>query len=272
MNSYPKLFSSSLNSKMKRWNLKALFLLHLLILFLFASLFFPPTKALWKILDTTLFHLLNSTLEGPLWWQTFWAAANHPWADWLEDLCILSFFAAYLFTGSPFVRPRRLAELLLCAAYSAAVIYFFNRLFIREQLHYYWPSPSAFFENAIHLNDKIPWISIKDSSLKSFPGDHATTALLFASFYGYLVRGRLALFAAAYAALLCLPRLITGAHWVSDILVGSASIVLFFLSWLFCSPLFHTLSNLLEKSFILLLRLKRKWARLEFGARDELRP
>ncbi len=258
----PQLFSSSSYHATKKWDVKRLIITHILVAFLLTSLFFPPTRALWRALDTLFFNLINPTLEGPQWWQAFWALANHKVADWFEDICILTFFVLYITAGSRFIRAKRIAELFICTVYSAAIIYFFNRILVRDHLHFYWPSPSALLDHAVHLSDKIPWIHIKDSSQKSFPGDHATTALLFASFYSFLARGRLALFACIYAALICLPRLITGAHWLSDIVVGTSCIVLFFLSWLFFSPLFQVLSNSLEKLFIHMVWLKHTWGRL----------
>ena len=258
----PQLFSSPPYPTTKKWQLKRLLFSHLLIALLLFTLFFPPTKMLWRGLDTAFFTLINPSLDGPKWWQAFWACANHKWADWFEDLFILSFFVAFVAAGTRFVRMQRISQLLICTVYSAAIIYFFNRILVRDHLHFYWPSPSAILDNVVHLSDKIPWLHIKDSSQKSFPGDHATTALLFVTFYGYLARGRLALLAGIYAALLCLPRLITGAHWLSDILVGTSSIVIFFLSWLFFSPLLQILSGAVETFFIHIISFKRKWGTL----------
>lgn len=253
----PQLFSSPAPIK-NRWQRKKLLLSHLVIALLLFTLFFPPAKTLWRHIDTAFFRLINPTLAGPSWWKTLWALANHKWADWVEDLCILTFFAIFVASGNRFVRAKRIAELIICTLYSAAIIYFFNRILVRDHLHFSWPSPSATLDHVVRLSDQIPGLHIKDSSQKSFPGDHATTALLFASFYSYLARGRLALCAFSYAALLCLPRLITGAHWLSDILIGATSIVLFFLSWLFFSPLFTILSSKLESFFLAITTLGKK--------------
>jgi membrane-associated phospholipid phosphatase len=92
-------------------------------------------------------------------------------------------------------------------------------------------------------------MSIKDGSSKSFPGDHGTTALLFAASFTYLAGWRLGLLACFYAAFLCLPRLITGAHWLSDIVVGSGSITLFFMAWAIYTPLFKRVTELFSKGF-----------------------
>lgn len=246
----PTLYSSPSTTKTSRWNTRWLIYSHILVVVMLFTLFFPPTKALWRILDTAFFNLINPSLDGPTWWQNFWAMANHKYADLLEDFIFLCFLIAFVMKGHRFVRMRRIAEVLICTIYSVAIFYFFNRVLIRHHLHFYWPSPSAVLDSAVHLSDKVSWISIKDSSKKCFPGDHATTALLFATFYAYLERGPLAKIMALYAAFLCLPRLITGAHWFSDIFVGTNCIVIFFLSWLFFSPLFEIATAHVEKLFI----------------------
>jgi Kdo2-lipid A phosphotransferase len=93
-------------------------------------------------------------------------------------------------------------------------------------------------------------MSTKDDSSKSFPGDHGTTALLFAASFSYLAGWRLGLLASLYAAFLCMPRLITGAHWLSDVIVGSGTITILFLSWAFCTPLFVKFTDMCERFFI----------------------
>jgi membrane-associated phospholipid phosphatase len=80
---------------------------------------------------------------------------------------------------------------------------------------------------------------VKDETVACFPGDHATTLLLFTVLYSFYAGRKLGAFAALYAIFRILPRLIVGAHWASDIIVGSGCLVLFFLSLALCTP-FHT--------------------------------
>lgn len=263
----PHLVSSTPFTSSKRWQLKRLLYANLLVIILLFTLFFPPTKALWRVLDTAFFNLINPSLDGPRWWQLFWGYANTKGADWFEDLCILGFFIAFVATGSRFVRAQRISQLVICTLYAAAVFLFFNHLLIRLNFHFYWPSPSVVYDHAIMLSEKVPWLHIKDSAKKSLPGDHATTALNFAFFFGYLARGRLAIFAGIYAALLCMPRLITGAHWLSDILVGTTCISIFFLSWLVFTPLMNTLASRVESFLLKIISLKRKWGTLKSTTR-----
>lgn len=236
------------------YQFKRLILCNLIGALLFSSLFWAPTHALWQTLDVAFFKWANSSLKDRPMWQLFWACANHKWADWLEDVCILIFFTLHVRSMPSLIRPRKIAELICSTLYLAAIIFFINGILFREHLSIPRISPTLFVDDAIRLSREIPWMSIKDSSSKSFPGDHGTTALLFAAFFAILAKKRLAIPAIIYAAFLCMPRLITGAHWLSDILVGSGTITLITLSWMFCTPLFTTCSACVEKGIKKLTR------------------
>jgi len=231
------------------WRLKTLLLCHILGGILLTSLFWQPTYAFWHAIDVSFFQMINSSLQDRPMWQLFWAAANHKLADWIEDFVFLIFFFYHVKSYSKMARSRKIGELVFCLLYSAAIIYFINRLLLREHCNIPRLSPTLSLDNVVHLSDEIPWLSIKDSSSKSFPGDHGTTAILFATILSLLSRKRIAILACLYAAFLCLPRLITGAHWLSDVLVGSGCIVLISLSWAFCTPLFARFCDLWEKMF-----------------------
>jgi membrane-associated phospholipid phosphatase len=239
------------------WKLKILLLWHLIGALLLASLFWPVTKVYWEMLDVAFFKWINSTLRDRPLWQLFWACANHKLADWLEDLFILGFFIAYVRQAHQSLRKRKIAEVLFCVIYIGAAIFFINRLVFRENLEIPRLSPTLVVDDSVRLSKEIPWMKIKDSCSTSFPGDHGTTALLFAAVYTYLAGWRLGVLACLYAAFLCLPRLITGAHWLSDVVVGSGTITIVVLSWAFCSPLFTKFTDGCERFFIYVGRLKK---------------
>ncbi len=218
------------------WKIKLLVAFHVLIVAMLWTLFADSTKIFWETIDVAFFKVINSTLEGRPWWQCFWAMANHKLADWVEDIVLLSLFAVYVKRTPAGQRIRSVAELLFSILYIAAIIYFVNKTLFREHLDIIRLSPTLSVDNPIVLSDEIHWMKIKDGSSNSFPGDHGTTALLFAASFTYFAGRRLGLWACLYAIFLCLPRLITGAHWLSDVIVGSGSITLFFLGWAFCTP------------------------------------
>lgn len=232
-----------------QWKAPSLLFFHLLAILLVASLFLPFTGKLWALLDVAFFKWVNGSLDGNPNWQLFWACANHKLADWVEDVVILGFFIAYVRTVHRTLRLKKIAELLFCVLYIAAILYFVNTLLFRETIRIPRMSPSLVVDPSIRLSELIPWMKIKDSAARSFPGDHATTAILFAASYAYLARGKLALLACLYSIFLCMPRLITGAHWLSDIVIGSGAIALIFLSWAFCTPFFNRFVTLTERLF-----------------------
>jgi membrane-associated phospholipid phosphatase len=231
------------------WKLNVLLFWHIIAALLFASLFWPVTKEYWQVVDVAFFKAINSTLRDRPSWQLFWALANHKLADWVEDLCVLCFFITYVRQAHRSLRKRRISELLFCVIYIAAIIYFINRMLFRENLSIPRLSPTLVVDDSVRLSEEITWMSIKDDSSKSFPGDHGTTALLFAASFSYLAGWRLGLLASLYAAFLCMPRLITGAHWLSDVIVGSGTITIVFLSWAFCTPLFARFTLGCERLF-----------------------
>lgn len=232
---------------MTRYKLKSLLLLQALLVLLLTSLFWSKTAVYWQKLDVAFFKLINQSLLNRPWWQVFWASANHKYADWLEDLCILAFFTLWIRKSPAYLRKIRTAQLFFCVLYIACILFFINSVLFRDLIQIPRLSPSLTIENSVLLSQEIPWMKIKDVSKKSFPADHGTTALLFAASFSYLAGWRFGIAACFYAGFLCMPRLITGAHWLSDVLVGSGGIALFFLSIAFCTPLANSLSSYLAR-------------------------
>lgn len=221
------------------WNIKFLLFAHALVALLIVSLFWPKSNFIWKPLDEGCFRLCNSLVKESFFWQNFWAMANHRFADWVEDVCFILFFT-WIITATPKQdRIKKIAECIFTLLYTAAIILMANEVIFRVMLHVQRSSPTLTLDNFTNLADHVTWLKVKTKSIKSFPGDHATTAILFIANFLYLARKnhKIALAAVAYGIFLCMPRLITGAHWLTDILIGSGSIAFIFLSWAFCTPL-----------------------------------
>jgi len=246
----------------KRWNIKGLLFCHLLIIILAGSFFWPTTKHVWEMIDISLFKWLNNSLKGREHWQLFWAMSNHRLADWVEDIVIFTFYVLHIKRTVKEKRSKRISELVFCVFYIAFIIIFINRVLFRYIIVFYRDSPTLALDDTLRLSEEIPWMSIKDDSSKCFPGDHATTALLFAASYSLLAPRKLSIFAWGYTIFLCLPRMFAGAHWFSDVMVGSGSITLFFLSWAFCTPFMFYAAKGFEKCYFQLKLFKQKWSSL----------
>lgn len=234
--------------------IKPLIFCHLAIAFLLGSFFWPVTRAYWDALDIACFKLLNGTLEGHPHWQLFWALANHKLTDWVEDFVFIAFFVVSIRAVSKSMRLKRAAQFVFLILFAATVIYSVNRVLFRKNLHIPRNSPTLVVPNCVHLSDEIRWLHIKDDAKSSFPGDHATTLLLFAAGYAFYSGRKLGTYAFVYAVFRSIPRLITGAHWLTDVAVGSSAITLFFLSWAFCTPFSAYATRHIESFFLLFQR------------------
>ncbi len=243
-----------------KWNLKWLIIWHLVVLVLLTSFFSSTGATLWQTLDIACFRALNHTLEGNLFAQKFWAWMNLRAADWLEDIVFLSFFIVYIRSCAKELRTRKICALILCVAYCGAIVAL-NKATFRSWIHIERLSPSLVLDHVVDVSHALFWTSVKTASASSFPGDHGITALFFPVVLSWLGATRkLQLSAWIYTAFLSIPRMIVGAHWLSDVAVGSASIVLVFSSWWFCSPLFTQISLFLEKCVLGCRKLIKKVA------------
>ncbi|MBE8190479.1 MAG: phosphatase PAP2 family protein [Candidatus Thioglobus sp.] len=98
---------------------------------------------------------------------------------------------------------------------------------------------------------------MKDSSSESFPGDHATVLLTWLGYCLFFRRNRWSWAAAFLVIFFSLPRLIAGAHWLSDVLVGGLAIALVALAFGLFTPvlnrinqIFNTIANYFFSHFI----------------------
>lgn len=230
------------------WDIQSLLLVHIGIGIIILSWIIPSTRYIWDCIDQKCFTFLHHWIQTSIFWQNFWAIANHKRIDWLHDIFMGSFFLYYIKKGGIELRARRFAELLVSILCFFSIICLINKTFIPAYFSISRYSPSLVYENAIRLSTKINWLYVKDHSRTCFPADHGTTAVLFIRTVFFLMGRRTGIVAFIYGIIFCLPRLIVGAHYVSDILVGSASIALLGLAWLYSTPAMFYLTNVFENT------------------------
>ena len=114
-----------------------------------------------------------------------------------------------------------------------------------------------YYSKQDHLGKRKMWFigvtmlvfKTKDYSGDSFPGDHGLMLMIYA---GFMLRyfGKKA-FAVSCIILIIfmLPRIMAGAHWFTDIVVGSLSISLVGLSWVLLTPVNDKCIDFLNKIF-----------------------
>jgi len=175
-----------------------------------------PLRQLWDAVDRWFFALTNPTLGLNPLWDGIWAVSNNRLFDLVAALGMTGVF---LWSGLS-SRPGRWSQLLVRALIGALLGLLAQGL-IHEYLDLPRTSPTLQVEGSQRLSQLVTWIRSKDASRGCFPGDHGLV-LFTLTLYGWrFLQTRARWAAAAGAVLFTLPRLMSGAHWLTDILCGS---------------------------------------------------
>ena len=217
--------------------LKRFLMLHAIAAFLLLSWLFGPTRALWDMLDQIGFNFFNSFVHTSPFWQKFWALASYKRSEFVMDGVRLIFFIMIIHSATPGMRRHNLAKLLFMIGFIFLSISFVGKTLFPDILQIERFSPTAANENAFRLSSVIDWIYVKDRSEASYPSDHGITACLFTSCMFFLFSKRYGFAAILTESCYCLPRLVCGAHWITDILIGSVSVALILTAWILCTPI-----------------------------------
>jgi len=215
---------------------KMILWVHLACLILLLSWIWAPTRVAWDFIDTAFFHTVNGWIATNSFSQWFWALSNHKYMDWVHDVFMLGFLLHFIFEYRQ-ERLRRAVRGFLCVLIGGMIILGLNRGVFRYVVNLDRPSPSIVCEKVIRLSEKVPQIHVKDRSRDCYPADHATTAIIFFAFALLFMSPRVKVLSFFYFWYFCLPRLIVGAHWFTDVVMGSLAIGLIPLSWIYGTPL-----------------------------------
>jgi membrane-associated phospholipid phosphatase len=115
-------------------------------------------------------------------------------------------------------------------------------------LHIKRSSPSLVLEPFLRLSEYFGDHDIKDNATKSFPGGHGFVMPYFAIFSMKFFPKRIFLVTWIVAIFFCLPRLMSGAHWITDI-IFSTMLAYFCANIVICTPLYSMWVNALANRF-----------------------
>jgi membrane-associated phospholipid phosphatase len=191
------------------------------------------TRNLWDRLDRAVFFQFNGSLAEGRGWQLFWAIANARAFDLVGGMFILVVYLHYAFAQQRAYLTERLTMLVVLVVVVTLAVQL-GKIFLAIGR----PSPSKVLQPVIWLNQLFPDIPAKVRSGNSFPGDHTTVLMFWACFMWVFAGWRYGLLAAGGTVLLSLPRLVGGAHWLTDSIVGAGVIVLLGLPLLICTPFY----------------------------------
>ncbi|MCA3996850.1 MULTISPECIES: phosphatase PAP2 family protein [Serratia] len=214
---------------MTRRNLPFILFFNLLGVALFLSWFLPANHGGWFTLDSAIFFFFNRHLATDPAFLHLVAITNNRAFD-VISLLAMGLLYLYFYLKQDAAGRRRLVITGVVMLLTAVVL---NQL--GHLLPVKHPSPTLTFNN-IHRVSELTGIPTKDASGDSFPGDHGMMLIIFSCFMlRYFGRGAFAV-ALLITLVFSLPRVMIGAHWFTDIAVGSLSVVLVGASWVLMTP------------------------------------
>ncbi|MCC6240292.1 MAG: phosphatase PAP2 family protein [Phycisphaerales bacterium] len=240
--------------KPANWRFNGLLIAHLLAGLLIGSWWLAPTRQIWDSIDEWVAINLNGLLAHGHGWQIFWAITNARIFDLVAAGIMMGLLLLYLWRGGAAEQfNQRLAQITFIGMYLLVVVTISHKFLFKNVGRH---SPSLMLEPFYLLSDLLDDLRInyKISSKNSFPGDHATVVAVFAGLFWTIANWRYGLAAAVLALLFILPRLVGGAHWLTDTLVGGGAIALIAVSWAVATPLAATIIQRLTDFFDALAR------------------
>ncbi|MEM6160825.1 phosphatase PAP2 family protein [Erwinia sp. P6884] len=207
---------------------------------LFFSWYLPANHGFWFGVDKSIFYWFNDRLvtNKALLWLI--AITNFRPFDGVALLAMGALYLSFWLRETPEGR-RRMLAIGIVMLLSAVIL---------NQLCRFIPvshaSPTKFFPHVNRVAE-LTGIPTKDASANSFPGDHGMMLMIFASFMLRYFTRRAFLLAVAIVLIFATPRIMIGAHWFTDVAVGSLSVVLVGMSWWLMTPLSDYLVNALYR-------------------------
>lgn len=220
---------------METKNFKYIFICNFLGILLLLSWLIPENHGFWFSIDKNIFYFFNNMLTQSKAFMYFVSFINLRGFDIIAFIGMLIIFYEYFskkdIQGKGF---------LLCVGIAMLL----NAVFVKQFLSLIpidRSSPTIFFAETMHmpvnLISELSGWPTKCKSSDCFPGDHGIMLLIFTSYMW-----RYCSFTAFRKCLLVfiifsLPRIMGGAHWFTDVAVGSISTNLLLTSWILLTPI-----------------------------------
>ncbi|UUE59233.1 phosphatase PAP2 family protein [Pectobacterium aroidearum] len=214
--------------------------LNVLGISLFLSWYLLENHGFWFTLDSHIFFYFNRLLADSPTFLHLVAITNNRAFDGCALIAMGLLYLSFYLKATPAER-RRLLIIGFVMLLTAVTLNQAGHLLPVQHA-----SPTLYFNDINRVSD-LTGIPTKDASSDSFPGDHGMMLMIFAAFMlRYFTRTAFAI-ALVIMVIFSLPRIMIGAHWFTDIAVGSLSVVLVGLSWWLLTPASDAAIALLDR-------------------------
>lgn len=225
-----------------QWRWRCFVVSHVAAALLVASWVLPPTGGWWDGLDEAAFQVFNSSLEAGWTWQFFWAVANHRSVD-LFSGTLATLVVIWWLWGQPRDVQNWRCAMLGGLAIPVILLPFGAHEVLEFLFNYERPSPTIVHSDAVRLTQLFPAMETKDASRHSFPGDHAFVLFSIVLFYGYFGARKFVIISTVMAVIFMLPRMVGGAHWLTDNIMGGLVPALVVTAWVLATPIGYYLAR-----------------------------
>ncbi|MCC8194611.1 MAG: phosphatase PAP2 family protein [Deltaproteobacteria bacterium] len=194
----------------------------------------------WKELDAAIFYFFNAKLVPGSRFGLLVAYTNVRAFDAISFIA-MGLLYYYYFRRADNAGRRLMICLGVCMLLTGVLIKQCSGLIPIKH-----PSPTYFFDGANRVGDLVDF-PVKSGDRNSFPGDHGMMLMVFAAFMARYFGRRTFGLAALLAVIFAMPRIMAGAHWFSDVYMGSLSIACMVVSWILLTPASDRVAALLER-------------------------
>ena len=223
------------SGKKKRVMKKLLLILtlNLLGVLLFFTWFHADVNSFWPVVDKNVFFTFNQLLGENEAFRYLVAFTNLRFFD------VFGFLAmALLFLFQFLKHDKDYRRWMICMGITMLLTAVIAKQFAMT-LDFDRPSPTLHFsalgDNVLFVSKLTDWPA-KDWSKSCFPGDHGMCLIIFCVYMLRYFGVKSFLAGLMITVLFSMPRVMSGAHWVSDIAVGAVTVNLLVLSWILITP------------------------------------
>lgn len=234
------------------WRLMPLFTCLILATCLMASWISQAGFSHWSTLDAASFYTLNGLLADNSMFQALIAFCSTHLFDAMAGVTLMLPFVHYIRSGGS----AHVVERVCIGLFMALYIFFIFQL-LRITVDYPRQSPSHLLTPFYDLMQLKPSVPAKVYASGTFPSDHGMVMLMVTAFVWYFAGPIYGVINSVMTVLFCLPRLIAGAHWLTDMVVGSTIVALIATSLALATPMQAIVTQRLREALRKLPRLER---------------